>query len=101
MKRFISSITFITAFIISSNNLFSMQKNNLYVENHYGAPIKYKIGLSKSNAPEINVNNLDRSLIGTISEINDLSIRTTGKGSSLFSYFTELTDTLQQVKTES
>lgn len=75
-------------------------ESNLYIENHYGAPIKYKIGTSNSSEPEINVNNMDRSLVGPLSHITIISIRTTGKGSSLFSYFTELTTTLQQIRIE-
>lgn len=101
MKRFIGYLPFILSLIIFSHNIFSDYQNNLYLENHYGAPIKYKTGTANSTAPETNLNNQARGLVGILAEIADLSIRTTGKGSTLFSYFTELTQTLQQVKTES
>lgn len=100
MKYFISRIIFVTGLILAAGNI-SAESNNLYLENHYGAPIKYKVGTSNSSAPEVNINNQARGLIGVLPEIDTLSIRTTGKGSSMFSYFTELTETLQQVKTAS
>lgn len=97
MKYFKAHIIFIAGIAVFSN-IFS--ETNLYIENHYGAPIKYKIGTSNSNEPEITINNMDRSVVGSLSNIPTVSIRTTGKGSSLFSYFTELTTTLQQIRIE-
>ena len=100
MKYFISRITLVMLLIVSYKSMFAMSKIDIYIENHYGAPIKFKKGASDSNAPEVSVANQARVWVGTVDNVNALSIRTTGTGSRFVSYFTELTAQLNQIKSE-
>jgi hypothetical protein len=80
--------------------MFGMANANVYLENHYGATIKFKKGTASSDTPEISVNNQERSLIGAYpAEFSTISIRTTGKGSQYVSYFTDLTKQIEQIRT--
>lgn len=91
----------ITTLIISCNNMLGMNKEpKIYLENHYGATIKYKKGKSDSTAEEIAVPNQGRVLIGMYDPKNviNLSIRTTGTGSRFMSYFTELSKQIEEIQ---
>lgn len=92
MKKFL----LYTALIVSVTNLFSID-TNIYIENHYGATIKFKKGAPNSTAQEISVPNQKRSVVGPYGRTMTISIRTTGKGSRFVSYFTELTKQIQDI----
>lgn len=71
----------------------------VYIENHYGAPIKFKAAQPQEAAPEISVGNMERVLVENTYPymIKKLSIRTTGAGSSYFSPFTDLAKEVQRI----
>jgi hypothetical protein len=72
---------------------------NVYLDNHYGATIKFKKGTSSSDAPEIALNNQERTLVGMYpGGFTALSIRTTGTGSSYVSYFTQLDKQIEEIR---
>jgi hypothetical protein len=71
---------------------------DIYIENHYGTTIKFKKGSPNSNAPEIKVDNQERVLVGPSLTTTELSIRTTGRGSSMVSYFTALDPQLTDIQ---
>lgn len=100
MKCPIVRITIFAAMIISCKSIFGMASTQIYIENHYGAPIKFKIGNANSNAPEISVADQQRVLVGGFFHISQLSIRTTGTGSRYVSYFTELRPQLADITRE-
>jgi len=100
MKYSVSRIIIVTAITICCNTIFAMSSTNIYIENHYGAPIKFKKGTANSSAPEVSVANQQRVLVGGYFNVSELSIRTTGTGSRFVSYFTELTSQLKQIVRE-
>lgn len=81
------------------NEQDSLKSYWIYIENHYGAPIKFKTATPKETAPEISVGNMNRMLVGG-EKVKKLSIRTTGAGSSYFSPFTDLSHMLDQISDE-
>lgn len=95
MKRSIVSIFFIITLAIYSLNIYA---TDIYIENHYGATIKFKKGDPNSIEPEIKVDNQERVRIGRLSTVPELSIRTTGRGSSMVSYFTGLNAQLTEIE---
>jgi hypothetical protein len=86
-------------FILAASCL-NTSATNIYIENHYGATIKFKKGSPNSNAPEIKVDNQKRVFVGTSSTISQLSIRTAGTGSSLVSYFTSMDPQLVEIQSK-
>lgn len=97
MNCFISRITIVAAISVFCNTIVAMSSTKIYIENHYGAPIKLKTGNAQSTDPEVSVANQQQVLAGTYFNISALSIRTTGVGSRFLSYFTELTPQLNQI----
>ena len=99
MKRFMLYIALITTMLTSHFTSYGMGNTNVYLENHYGAIIKFKKGTSSSDAPEIAVNNQERSFIGTYpGGFTALSIRTTGRGSQYVSFFTQLDKQIEEIR---
>ena len=98
MKYSHQFIILVIALITSSNHIFAGADTTVYIENHYGATIKYKAGTKKSTAAEVSVKNLERSFVGKAGTIPALSIRTTGKGSSVLSPFAEITQQVDIIK---
>lgn len=84
----------------------SVQAANIYLENNYGAVIKYKCAKPNEKATEYAVLDGEISLVGekgirtAFKPVNDLSIRTTGIGSSYVSYFYDLGYVLEQIRSE-
>ena len=104
MNRFTLKNSIIVGLCIVSNALNAMMPQleiyKIYIENHYGAPIKFKIAQPQESAQETPVANLQRVLAGDGYEVTKLSIRTTGAGSSYFSPFTDLAKDLQQLRAQ-
>lgn len=100
MKHFLLRISIPAILIVSCCNVFSVDNRSIYLENRYGATIKYKLGNSQSTSPEIAVPSGDRVLIGAITNVNNISIRTTGTGSRIISLFTELTTQIKQINSD-
>src|SRR5438477_9408010 len=94
----------IAALCIASNGIIAMmpavEPYKIYIENHYGAPIKFKIALPQEPAEEKPVANLERVLAGDGYEVKKLSIRTAGAGSTYLSPFTDLAKELQQLRSQ-
>lgn len=105
MKKLTIKTLVITTLFISSNGLIAMmpviEPYKIYIENHYGAPIKFKTALPQEPAQEISVGNMERVLVGDGYRVNTLSIRTTGVGSSYLSPFTDLAKEVRQVHDQS
>jgi hypothetical protein len=80
----------------------AMEPYKIYIENHYGAPIKFKIAQPQELAQETSVANMDRVLVANIGfNVHELSIRTTGAGSTYLSPFTDLSKEIQRLRRES
>jgi hypothetical protein len=98
MKYFNKVAIFTITLLTFSNYIFAAIDTIVYLENHYGATIKYKAGTKNSTATEVSVANQARSLIGKANTITALSIRTTGAGSTFLSPFTEITQQIEDIK---
>jgi hypothetical protein len=80
----------------------AMEPYKIYIENHYGAPIKFKIAQPQEPAQETSVANMERVLVANVGfTVHQLSIRTTGAGSSYLSPFTSLSKEIHQLRKES
>jgi len=101
MKKLTITTLVITALCTLHNASNAMmpvvEHYKIYIENHYGAPIKFKIAQPQEAAQEISVGNMERVLVGTVYTVKKLSIRTTGAGSSYLSPFTDLAKEIQQL----
>lgn len=91
MKR-IATYFLLNVVLMSSS--FTLLATRVYIENHYGAPIKFK---TNSHSEEMSVPHETRREVGELENINQLFIRTTGKGSRFVSYFTPLTEQLAEM----
>jgi len=83
---------------VSNAMMPAAEPYKIYIENHYGAPIKFKVAQPQDSAKEISVGNMDRVLVGDAYQVKKLSIRTTGAGSSYLSPFTDLAKEIQQIQ---
>lgn len=107
MNKFITQTLIFITLLVSSNTLITMMPKELYpeepylvyIENHYGAPIKFKTAPTKEKAEETAVANMQRGLVGG-QKIKSLSIRTTGTGSTYLSPFTDISQYLKQIRNE-
>ncbi len=106
MNKFIIK-TLVTVALFTVNNIFNammpmVEPYKIYIENHYGAPIKFKTAPPQELAQEIGVANMERVLVANTGyTVRNLSIRTAGIGSSYLSPFTDLTKDIQQLHRES
>lgn len=105
MNKFIVKNLVIAALCIANNGITAMmpavEPYKIYIENHYGAPIKFKKASPQESAEETSVANMQRVLVGDGYKVRKLSIRTTGAGSSYLSPFTDLAKEIRQIDDQS
>lgn len=74
---------------------------DVYLENSYGAALKYIVAAPSTSTPELALGINGRASIGNINRITNLSIRTTGTGSGFgLSPYYDLSSYLTQIKQE-
>jgi hypothetical protein len=105
MKKFTLKALAIAALFTVNNCLIAMmpavEAYKIYIENHYGAPIKFKKAAPQESAEETSVANMQRVLVDDGYKVRKLSIRTTGAGSSYLSPFTDLAKEIRQIDDQS